>query len=353
MPSKKSRRLENGAAPLEDASNAANTDLPLADLPPELFDAIIENYSTLPTTFYYDTANIPDLKYYQRTDALTALSQTCRALREITLPRLWARLDICRVPERARATWYKYTMLALERKANGIATSPVRLHVRTLTLLFSKMQPDAALAALWNMLPKLPNLRTIHVINCKTPGFAKSLADAKLELPNVTRLFLPTEASVLQRICPNATHIRCTGGSGMSLLSAVTRKTEVFDGMADWTDPKLVERLVKNAPNLRTLELRRPVNYGLGVHSQNKAPAVWAQIIPKLAPLKNLVELILTFPAADEKPDDAASVAAARGLLRSSSGTAERRLVVRRVIAPHYENGNEMDVLHSSKTEVF
>ncbi|KAJ6595752.1 hypothetical protein DFH09DRAFT_146555 [Mycena vulgaris] len=325
--------------------------LALVHLPPELFDLIIENYTTLPPTFYYDTGDIPDLKYYERTDALTALSQTCTALRDIALPRLWARLDICRVPQRARPTWYKYTMLALERKANGVAASPVRHHVRTLTLLFSKSKPDAALAALWNMLPKLPNLRTIHVITCKTPGFAKSLGNTKLELPNVAMLVLPNEASALQRMCPNATHIRCVGGSGAALLSALTPNTTVFDGMADWTDPKLVDRLVKNAPNLRTLELRRPVNWGLGIDSQNTAPPEWAQRIPVLARLTKLSTLILTFPAADEKSGDAPTITAARALLRDSGG--EKRLVVRRVIARHYTNEYEADFVHGEVTEVF
>ncbi|KAJ7868855.1 hypothetical protein B0H13DRAFT_2063878, partial [Mycena leptocephala] len=296
-----------------------NARLHLVQLPPELFDAIIENYRTLPSTFYYDTFDIPDLKYYERNEVLTALSQTCRTLRGVTLPRLWARLDLCRVPERARTTWYKYTMLAIERKARGISVSPVRHHVRTLTLMFSKSKPDAPLAALWSMLPKLPNLRTIQVITCKTPGFAKSLTDSKLELPNVTTLFLPTEASILQRICPNATHVRCVGGTGAALLSALTEKTEVFDGMVDWTDLKLVDRLVKKAPNLRKLEIRRPVNGGLGIHSQDEAPSEWKQVIPKLEPLKKLAELILTFPAAEEKPNDAGSIEVARTLMRNKS----------------------------------
>ncbi|KAJ7770269.1 hypothetical protein DFH07DRAFT_806293 [Mycena maculata] len=365
MPPRKSRRLEpspekRATAELPDAPTQGPTDEPdpnarlaLVQLPPELFDAIIENYSTLPTTSYYDTSDIPALNYYERSDALTALSQTCRALRTITLHRLWARLDICRVPEKARMTWYKYTMLALQRKANGIADSPVRHHVRTLTLMFSKSQPDAPLAALWNMLPKLPNLRKIHVINCKTPGFAKSLTDAKLELPNVTTLFIPDSASVFQRICPNAVHIRCVGGSGAPLMSALTDKTERVDGMFEWKDMKVVERFVKKAPNLRTLEIRRPVNNGLGIHSQNTAPAEWAQVIPKLAPLKKLTELILTFPGVDEGAGDAASSAAAQKLVRLSSFVGERRLVVRRVIAPHYQNKHKEDFLHSSTTETF
>ncbi|KAJ6466825.1 hypothetical protein C8R45DRAFT_839033 [Mycena sanguinolenta] len=332
----------------------SNTGLFLVQLPPELFDAIIENYRTLPSPFFYSTHNIPELKYYERNDALTALSQTCRALRDMTLPRLWARLDICRVPERARLTWYKYTMQAIERKANGIAVSPVRHHVRTLTLMFSKSQPDAALAALWNMLSKLPNLRTIQVITCKTPGFAKSLTDSKLELPNVTTLFLPNEASVFQRICPNATHVCSVGGTGASLMSALTEKIEIFDGMVDWTDLKLqVVGLLKHAPNLHTLEFRRPVNAGLGIASQNTAPAEWKQIVPKLAPLKKLTKLILTFPAAEEMPDDAASIEAARTLMRKSVVADERQLVVRRVVAPHYSNQQKEEVLHSLTTETF
>ncbi|KAF7369181.1 hypothetical protein MVEN_00245300 [Mycena venus] len=317
-----------------------NASLPLVQLPPELFDAIIENYATLPSTFYYDTHSIPDLKYYERNDALTALSQTCTALRVITLPRLWARLDICRVPERARGTWYKYTMQAIERKANGIAVSP----------------PDTALPALWAMLSKLPNLRTIQVVVCKTPGFAKSVADLKLELPNVTALFIPNEVSVLQRLCPNATHVRCAGGTGAALISALTDKTEVFDGMVDWKDLKLVDRLIKKAPNLRTLELRRPMNWGMPHTSQDTVPAEWNQVIPKLASLKKLAELILTFPAAEDKPGDAALIESARKLMRTdqSAVAGERRLVVRHIVARNYMNHEQdEDVMTSCTTETF
>ncbi|KAJ7233844.1 hypothetical protein B0H12DRAFT_1143349 [Mycena haematopus] len=331
-----------------------NASLPLIQLPPELFDAIIENYRTLPSPFYHSThrTSFPEPKYYERNDVLTALSQTCTALRGIILPRLWTRLDICRVPERVRLTWHTYTMQAIERKAAGVAVSPVRHHVRTLTLMFSKSQPEAPLAALWNMLPKLPNLQTIQVITCKTPGFAKSLTDSKLKLPNVTTLFLPTEANVFQRICPNATHVCSVGGTGAArraaLLSALTQKIEVFDGMVDWTDLKLVGRLLKNAPNLCTLELRQPYKWG-----QNTAPAEWKQVIPKLAPLKKLAKLILTFPAAEEGPDDAASIEAARTLMRKSIVADERQLVVRRIVAPHYFNQQKEEVLHSLTTETF
>ncbi|KAK7052141.1 hypothetical protein R3P38DRAFT_2858782 [Favolaschia claudopus] len=359
MPPRKSRRrLEKSSdeEPASELQNAVQDNVRLAQLPAELFDAIIEDYTTLPLAFYYDTHDIPALKYYERNDVLTALSQTCRALREVTLPRLWARLDICRVPEKLRATWYKYTMLAIERKAKGIADSPVRHHVRTLTLMFSKSKPDAALAALWKMLPNLPNLRTIQVITCKTPGFAKSLTDSKLELPNVTALYIPDQVSVFQKICPNVTHVCCAGGQGAALLSALTLKTEIVDGMIDWKNLQLVDRLVKKAPNLLKLELRRPVNNGLSILSQNSIPAdEWKQIIPKLAALKKLRELVLTFPSKEDHPGDAAVVEVARSLVRDRLvAPGERKLVVRHIVALHYEYAEmEEDTMTSCTVECF
>jgi hypothetical protein len=120
------------------------------------------------------------------------------------------------------------------------------LSVRILTLLFSR-DPGAVsltrpLAALWNMLPKLSNLHTIHIITCQTPRLAKSLVDPELKLPGVMKLFLPNEGAVFLGICPNAVHVRCVDGSGVTLLSSLTSKTEIFEGMADWTDPLVLKR---------------------------------------------------------------------------------------------------------------
>ncbi len=95
----------------------------LAALPPELFDEIVAYFPTLPLDWYYDTSmGVPENKYMERADTLRALSQTSRAMRMVTLPRLWARLDICFVPTRARGTWYKYVMQNLKRKADGLQT---------------------------------------------------------------------------------------------------------------------------------------------------------------------------------------------------------------------------------------
>lgn len=95
----------------------------LAVLPPELFDEIVAYFPTLPLDWYYDTSTgVPDSLYAERAETLRALSQTCKAMRIAALPRLWARLDICFVPTRARGTWYKYVMQNLKRKADGLQT---------------------------------------------------------------------------------------------------------------------------------------------------------------------------------------------------------------------------------------
>jgi hypothetical protein len=146
MPPKKLRRVQeaspavNSSEETHDISNSRRNNEPdknagagLLKLPTELIDAILENYDVKCLSEFYgpDGHRAPNQSFFERTDALTALSQTCIALRNLTLHRLWERLDICRLPkDSSNRLWHQYTMSALERKANGIATSPVRHHVR-------------------------------------------------------------------------------------------------------------------------------------------------------------------------------------------------------------------------------
>ena len=48
------------------------------------------------------------------------MGKTCRGLRYLALPHLWARLDACFVPADAAGHWYKYVMWNLKRKARGV-----------------------------------------------------------------------------------------------------------------------------------------------------------------------------------------------------------------------------------------
>jgi len=320
---------------------------------PELFNEILSYFRTLPSTYYAATQDVCSLnRYRERSDFLRALSQTSRTLRSIALPLLWARLDAWYVPNRAKGTWYKYMMLELKRKADGVRkTKHLHSYIQVLTFQITKSSLEDALSSLTALLkvPTLANLRTIHVIDCDSPGpLTKALSGVKL--PSVRTVIVPNSAHGVLRSCPNVVEVRCVGGSGKELVGALKLcKCEVFEGYVDWT-PKLMERLIKNAPLLSKIEIRRPVNNGLGILSQNYAPPEWATVIPRLSQLPNLTVIHLTFPGKDILASDEASIKAARAALLASAAKDKKELHVRRVIAPHYTNGLE-DELYSSSVE--
>ncbi|PBK62070.1 hypothetical protein ARMSODRAFT_964447 [Armillaria solidipes] len=321
----------------------------LATFPPELLSEIFSHLQQLPLTFYYDTYCLStgiDSRWAERNKSIRALSQTCRALKDALQPWVWQRIDCCFIPETAQSLWYKFVMENLQRKAEGMKSMPleIRQSVRIITILTSKYCVDETFSALRGLLEVLPQLQTIQVLHCKAPGaFSKALKG--LAISTVTTLVTPTEtANVLTLACPNTTHIRCAGGIGGSVVGGLRciKKCQILDGMIDWVkDLKLVDRLVKNAPSvLHTLEIRRPVNNGLGILSQSTAPTEWVQVIPKLSHLKGLRKLVLTFPKSEEEPSDVASIHAAKKVMKglASSSRTTTTLIVRRVIAPHYSH---------------
>lgn len=95
------------------------------------------------------------------------------------------------------------------------------------------------------------------------------------------------------------------------------------------------------------------MDWGLGIGSQNTAPPEWANIIQTLSSLPNLVCLRLTFPGTEEHQTDLVTIAVARKMLQSSKVKGDKKLSIRRTIAPHYTNDYEEDSIHSDRTEVF
>ena len=69
--------------------------------------------------------------------------------------------------------------------------------------------------------------------------------------------------------------------------------------------------------------------------------------------------MIITFPRKDEIPSDLPSIEAARAVIRNLHAAdpkaGERKLVVRRVEAPHYTNDppHDLDLLLSENVEIF
>lgn len=112
--------------------------------------------------------------------------------------------------------------------------------------------------------------------------------------------------------------------------------------------------LLKFAPGLQALEMRRPV-HGCkpGWYLRDEAPAVWAQLIPQLSTLRELRTIQLSFPTPQGCPSDVASIAAAREVLTRRRVQTRRKLVIRRVLAPGWMVGQVEDITYSSTEEVF
>lgn len=109
---------------------------PLATVPAEVLDEIFDYFLTFPPMSTSMPASMcnwskpPNLQYSERTVALRAVSQTCRALRRVILPRLWSRIDACWVPEDERGHWYKYVMQELKRRARGVSAADPALRAQ-------------------------------------------------------------------------------------------------------------------------------------------------------------------------------------------------------------------------------
>lgn len=246
----------------------------LATFPPELLSEIFSHLQQLPLTFYYDTYHLRagiDNRWAERNKSIRALSQTCRALKDALQPWVWHRIDCCFIPETAQSLWYKYVMENLRRKAEGMKSMPLEilqsvrcvshqnrssvlmnLSPRIITIVTSKHCVDETFTALRGLLEVLPQLQTIQVLHCKTPGaFSKALKG--LAIPTVTTLVTPTEtANALTLACPNTTHIRCAGGIGGSVVGGLKsiKKCQILDGMIDWVkDLKLVDRGLHVCPD--------------------------------------------------------------------------------------------------------
>ncbi|THH31684.1 hypothetical protein EUX98_g2490 [Antrodiella citrinella] len=216
----------------------------------------------------------------------------------------------------------------------------------------SKSQADIAMPALRQLLPALPNLTTIQVLHCNKAGDVGA-AVIGLRLPSVRTVIVPTKCNCILKACPNVTHVRCAGGDGAALISALKfcDDVQILDGMIDWSYKDIMTRLLKNAPKLHTLEIRRPVK-SFRFETRITAPAIWAEVIPQLSKLPELRTIKLSFPGR-ETSSDSASIEAARKVLRNSRVTRERKLIIRRVFAPHNTNSQWEDVVEDYRQELF
>jgi hypothetical protein len=143
MPLKSKKRvkrasLETCAVKAAEASAFPNVDKgsKLLELPLELIMEIVSHFDHLPIITgkldYSPFGVDPTIsrRYLERTDALRALSQTCKLWRHLFFPLLWERLEPCLTHSKA-AAWYKVYGESLIRKSSLVCENPeIASHVR-------------------------------------------------------------------------------------------------------------------------------------------------------------------------------------------------------------------------------
>ena len=140
MPLKSKTRVQH---PLEtvnvkaaEASAFPNTSSTLLELPLELIMEIISHFDFLPiitSKLNYELFGADPRfsgRYRERIDALRALSQTCRSLRNLFFLLLWERLEPCLIPSDS-GKWSENNANLLMRMSTFVCDNPeIASHVR-------------------------------------------------------------------------------------------------------------------------------------------------------------------------------------------------------------------------------
>ncbi|KAF8646023.1 hypothetical protein AX16_007448 [Volvariella volvacea WC 439] len=239
------------------------------DLPVELFNEILSYFPEIPiptTTIYYTPLLSPVT--LERSDALRALSQTCRSFREVLLPLLWQRLDASAIRFTTTAqdadtfrrheiptNWYLGISQALERKSLGLLQNPqFAAHVQLVNVTITRCSTSTVLPAFVRCLESLPNVHTLQIVHAHTQmtSHFKDHFEGHI-LSTIRTVVLPSHAHNVLRCCPEARKVVCNYDDGSKLVSAIAKECRKVEEMAGFKpDQKMMKRIIKAAPNLHT-----------------------------------------------------------------------------------------------------
>jgi len=205
---------------------------PVFKLPDELFLEIFASFPILKwSDLYYRYSHtwytpIPDF-YGERTQALSALSVTCRAMRYRFLGEVWERSLMClkmwrqndQIPARLQLQCRTLTsdrrlaayIRCVSRDSNT-SCFPVYLSLqRVMTVDLACDGTETILESFARCLAVLPNLHTLEVISMGT-HYSEPLCRALkgVRLPQIRTLILPCTSHSLLRHCPNVDDLTCT-----------------------------------------------------------------------------------------------------------------------------------------------
>ncbi|EAU92311.1 hypothetical protein CC1G_00530 [Coprinopsis cinerea okayama7 len=234
-------------------------------LPDELISEVLSYYPEVGpltsavdgTARYQAREPILPVSYLVRPDTLRALSQTCVAYRRLFLPILWERLEVC-VEARGKEQFFRHAGESLTRKCNGLLENPDLLDmVRYVNVILTRYKSDMVLPTFTKCLKAMPNVHTIHVLHAHTQMTSHIKAGFEgVSLPTIRTLIIPGYCHELLKTCPEVRSVQCIRDDGSKLITVIKRdcpKVEEVRGFG--LDASLTKRLVKAAPNLRTVEV--------------------------------------------------------------------------------------------------
>ncbi|KDQ60174.1 hypothetical protein JAAARDRAFT_125597 [Jaapia argillacea MUCL 33604] len=270
MPPRSKKRKTTKATPVESeddgideleppqdgiASKAITFQSGFPSLAPELFLEILSYFETISNDYILANPEYLPSECRERTDALRALSQTCRSLRSQFLGIAWETFAVCICPD--GKSWWKVLGDSMEKQCKGLVKSPHLLPlVRIVTVTLTRYSTGRILPALVSCLESLPNLHTLQVVHAHaqmTSALGKAFEN--VSLPTIRTVILPSCAHNIIKCCPEVRDVTCNEDDGSKLIGSLVKggcnKVERIAGISP--SITMVKRLAKLAPNLRNI----------------------------------------------------------------------------------------------------
>jgi len=346
MPVRDLKRLKCGT-PLAD-KQATEDFIPsfhpqVLELPVELWLEIISYFPAVPIPTLRIARNpVLPPSTLERGDVLRALSQTCRTLRKIFFQQAWERLEVCAIrTERSSGqnhirdycveglnygrdqipgSWYLDVSRTVQTKCEGLSRHPeYAALIRVVNVVLTRCSAKTVLPAFARCLDILPSLDTLQILRAHTQmtTHLKKHFEGR-SFPSIQTVILPTHAHEIMRCCKQAKTVVCNYGDGSQLVTAIGiggKKVERLEGFTP--DEHLMKRIVKAAPNLRTIKFNGSVT---------------PNALRILSLLKNITSIELRTRQEDEEkisqdPELVACIKVAKDILRKAEG--QRALTIR------------------------
>ncbi|KAJ6597577.1 hypothetical protein DFH09DRAFT_1304371 [Mycena vulgaris] len=243
----------------------------LPSLPVEILHEIISHFIGVPVPCTVFMDGVLSGTHLARSEALRALSETCRRLRDVLIASAWERIEACASMGIAEGHPRLSSLYVLSRSSiqTELARELVRHievitirnpslaeHVRVVSVVLTEWCAETVYPEFFSSLSLLPNLNTIQILlvprlfyktmrSIYRPPIPNPMAGAFAGrvFPTVRTLALHLNAFDLVKCCPNVERFTLIGS--FSSLWAVQRRS-----------------LQEDAPHLRVFTCR-PVNPGL------------------------------------------------------------------------------------------